>query len=85
MAPGGMGQAAETYVVDRIRSLANWNAHNANDLRANQPGFDVLAVNAAGRELRVSVKSVSTGGSRHDYAIGGPSSSTRQTFTPSLT
>ncbi len=70
MARGGLGQAAETHVVERIRSLAGWNAHNANNLRANQAGFDVLAVDAAGREVRVSVKGVSTGGSRHDYAIG---------------
>jgi hypothetical protein len=65
-----MGQAAESHVVDRIRALPGWNAHNANQFRANQPGFDVLAVNDAGREVRVSVKSVSTGGERHDYAIG---------------
>ena len=70
MARGGMGRAAETYVVDRIRSLPGWDAHNANDLQANQPGFDVVAVNAAGRKVRVSVKSVSTRGTRHDYAIG---------------
>jgi hypothetical protein len=36
----------------------------------NQPGFDVLATNDAGRQVQVSVKSVSTGGARHDYAIG---------------
>ena len=70
MARGGMGQAAESHVVDRIRSLPGWEALNANSVRVNQPGFDVLAVSVAGRELRVSVKSVSTGGSRHDYAIG---------------
>jgi hypothetical protein len=70
VARGGMGQAAETYVVRRIKSLSGWDAHNANDLRANQPGVDVVAVNAAGREVRLSVKSVSTGGSRHDYTIG---------------
>jgi len=70
MARGGMGDAAERFVVERIRSLPGWRAGNANDARTNQPGFDVLAVDAAGRELRISVKSVSTGGGRHDYAIG---------------
>ena len=70
MARGGLGPVAETHVVDRIKLLAGWDAHNANDLRRNQPGFDVLAVSAAGREVRVSVKSVSTGGTRQDYAIG---------------
>ena len=70
MARGGMGDAAEHWIVQRIRALPGWDAHNANDSRLNQPGFDVLAINAAGRQLRVSVKSVSTGGSRHDYGIG---------------
>jgi hypothetical protein len=70
VARGGMGDAAERWIIERIRSLPGWNAHNTNETRANQPGFDVLAVNAVGREVRVSVKSVSTGGTRHDYAIG---------------
>lgn len=70
MARGGMGKAAENHVVDRITSLPGCKARNANDSRNNQPGFDVLATNAAGHEVRVSVESVSTGGVRHDYAIG---------------
>jgi hypothetical protein len=70
VACGGMGQAAERYLVDRIRSLPGWEAHNANYLRLNQPGFGVRAVSTSGRDVRVSVESVSTGGSRHDYAIG---------------
>ena len=70
MARGGMGNAAERYVVERIQSLPGWIARNANDTRTNQPGFDVLAMDASGRRVLVSVKSVSTGGVRHDYAIG---------------
>jgi hypothetical protein len=70
VARGGMGDAAERYVVERIQSLPGWTARNANDTRANQPGFDVLATDASGRKVLVSVKSVSTGGVRHDYAIG---------------
>lgn len=70
MTRGGMGQVAEVYVVDRIRALPGWDAENANDSRANQPGFDVLAINTDGRQVLVSVKSVSTSGARHDYAIG---------------
>jgi hypothetical protein len=70
MARGGMGDAAERWIVERIRALPDWDAHNANHSRLNQPGFDVLATNSAGHQLRVSVKSVSTGGTRHDYGIG---------------
>jgi len=65
-----LGAAAEHWIAERIRALPGWDAHNANDSRVNQPGFDVLAVDADGRQLRVSVKSVSTGGMRHDYGIG---------------
>jgi len=50
--------------------LPGWSAVDANALRINQPGFDVLACHDDGRQLRISVKSVSTGGSRHDYGIG---------------
>lgn len=70
MARGGYGAAAEQYVIERVSQLAGWSAVNANSLRANQPGFDVLARHHSGRELRISVKSVSTGGKRHDYGIG---------------
>jgi hypothetical protein len=70
VARGGLGAAAEHWIVERIRALPGWDAHNANESRFNQPGFDVLAINAAGRRIRVSVKSVSTGGTRHDYGIG---------------
>jgi len=65
-----MGHVAERWIVERVRALPGWDADNVNDSRGNQPGFDVLAVNAAGRQLRVSVKRVSTGGIRHDYGIG---------------
>ena len=70
MARGGMGAAAEHWIVERIRALPGWDAHNANESRFNQPGFDVIARTTAGHQIRVSVKSVSTGGTRHDYAIG---------------
>jgi hypothetical protein len=65
-----MGAAAEHWIVERIRALPGWDAHNANESRFNQPGFDVIAINTAGHQIRVSVKSVSTGGTRHDYGIG---------------
>jgi hypothetical protein len=71
MARGGRGDEAEDYIVTRINALAAWKAVNANVARRNQPGFDVVATNeTTGREVLVSVKSVSSGGSRHDYAIG---------------
>jgi hypothetical protein len=70
MARGGYGTAAEQYVIERVNQLAGWSAVNANSLRANQPGFDVLTRHHSGRELRISVKSVSAGGKRHDYGIG---------------
>jgi hypothetical protein len=53
-----------------VNQLIGWSAVNANSARANQPGFDVVARHRDGRELRISVKSVSTGGKRHDYGIG---------------
>jgi hypothetical protein len=53
-----------------VSQLPGWSAVNANVARVNQPGFDVLARHRDGRELRISVKSVSTGGNRHDYGIG---------------
>jgi hypothetical protein len=65
-----VGLSAEQYVVQRINELAGWSAINANDLRSNQPGFDVLARSEAGREVRVSVKSKAPRGSRHDYEVG---------------
>ncbi len=70
MARGRYGAAAEQYVIERVNQLAGWSAVDANSLRVNQPGFDVLARHRNGRELRVSVKSVSSGGKRHDYGIG---------------
>ncbi|GAA1434390.1 hypothetical protein GCM10009616_28680 [Microlunatus lacustris] len=70
MARGGLGQEAEDYVVEQVRLLPGWAADNANESRVNQPGFDVLACHAGGRQLRVSVKSVSKGGVRQDYSIG---------------
>jgi hypothetical protein len=70
MARGGCGPAAELYVVERVNQLDGWSAVNANSIRANQPGFDVLARRRDGQELRISVKSVSTGGKRHDHGIG---------------
>jgi hypothetical protein len=70
LAPGGYEVAAEQYVVERVNQLIGWSAVNANLVRANQPGFDVVARHRGGRELRISVKSVSTGGKRHDYGIG---------------
>jgi hypothetical protein len=66
----GHGEAAERYVVERMGRLPGWSAVDANALRINQPGFDVLASHDDGRQLRISVKSASTGGSRHDYGIG---------------
>jgi len=45
-------------------------AFDANATRANQPGFDLIARRDDGRELRVSVKSVSVNGARHDYGVG---------------
>lgn len=70
MVRGGHGREAEQYVMERIGSLPGWSAVDANAARRNQPGFDLLARHRDGRELRVSVKSVSTGGTRHDYGIG---------------
>jgi hypothetical protein len=70
MTRGGHGPEAEQYVIERVSRLAGWSAMDANAARANQPGFDVLARHESGRELRISVKSVSTGGRRHDYGIG---------------
>ena len=64
------GLSAEQYVVQRINKLAGWSAINANDLRTNQPGFDVLARRDDGRELRVSVKGKAPRGSQHDYEVG---------------
>jgi hypothetical protein len=64
------GLSAEQYVVQRINDLTGWSAINANDLRTNQPGFDVLARRRDGREVRVSVKGKAPRGSRHDYEIG---------------
>jgi hypothetical protein len=70
VARGGHGSEAEQYVIDRVNRLHGWSASNANAVRPNQPGFDVVACHEDGRELRISVKSVSTGGRRHDYGIG---------------
>jgi hypothetical protein len=67
---GGRGSEAEQYIIDRVNRLDGWSASNANTARANQPGFDVVARHENGWELRISVKSVSTGGRRHDYGIG---------------
>jgi hypothetical protein len=53
-----------------VNRLDGWSAFNANTARGNQPGFDVVARHEDGRELRISVMSVSTGGQRHDYGIG---------------
>jgi hypothetical protein len=61
---------AERFVIERVGRLPGWSAVDANALRGNQPGFDVLAHHDDGRQLRISVKSVSTGGNRHDYGIG---------------
>jgi hypothetical protein len=41
----------------------------------------VLAIDGIGREVRVSVKSVSTGGVRHDYAIGAAGRRAEETGT----
>ena len=46
-----MGVAAEHWIVERIRALPGWDAHNANESRVNQPGFDVVAMHAAGRRI----------------------------------
>ena len=71
MVRGGRGNEAEEYVVDRINGLPAWQAINANVAKINQRGFDVVATNGvSGRKVLVSVKSVSSGGTRHDYAIG---------------
>ena len=70
MARGRHGEAAERYVLERVGGLPGWSAVDANAQRGNQPGFDVLARHDGGRQLRISVKSVSTGGNRHDYGIG---------------
>jgi hypothetical protein len=43
VARGGMGDAAEHWIVERIRALPGWDAHDANKSRFNQPGFDVVA------------------------------------------
>jgi hypothetical protein len=43
---------------------------DANATRANQPEFDVLARHESGREMRISVKSVSGGAARCDFGIG---------------
>src|SRR6476659_3045314 len=67
MARGGWGPEAEDYIVERIGLLPGWKAVNVNRARHNTPGHDVLAANADGRELLVSVKSRSRG---RDYAIG---------------
>jgi hypothetical protein len=70
MTRGGHGSEAEKYVIERLRGLAGWLAMDANAARPNQPGFDVLGRHENGRELRISVKSVSTGGVRCDFGIG---------------
>ncbi len=70
MARGGDGHKAEQYVIERVASLSGWTATDANAVRANQPGFDVLARHQDGRELRISVKSVTRGGARCDFGIG---------------
>jgi hypothetical protein len=67
---GGHGQAAERYVIERVGRLPGWSAVDANAVRGNQPGFDVLARHEDRRKLRISVKSMSTGGSRYDFGIG---------------
>ncbi len=69
MTRGGHGPEVEQYVIERVSRLAGWSAMDANATRANHPGFDVLARHENGRELRISVKSVSTGG-RCDFGIG---------------
>jgi hypothetical protein len=64
------GLSAEQYVVQRVNELHGWSAVNANDLRTNQPGFDVVARRADGREVHISVKGKAARGSRHDYEVG---------------
>jgi hypothetical protein len=66
------GLSAEQYIVRRINELPGWTAINANDLRTNQPGYDVLARREDGREVRVSVKGkwVNLPVARHDYEVG---------------
>ncbi len=70
MTRGGRGPEAEQYVIERVRRLASWSATDANATRTNHPGFDVLARHKNGREVWISVKSVSTGGVRCDFGIG---------------
>jgi hypothetical protein len=60
MTRGGRGREAELYVIQRINELPGWSATDANILRHNQPGYDVLATHENGRQLRVSVKSIDT-------------------------
>jgi hypothetical protein len=67
-----LADQAENYVIDRIRSLPGWTAVNANDIRYNQPRYDVIATDSAGREVRVSVKSASTGGAKQAYTVDTP-------------
>jgi hypothetical protein len=67
-----LADQAGNCVIDRIRSLPGWTAVNANDIRYNQPRYDVIATNNAGRELRVSVKSASTGGAKQAYTVDTP-------------
>ena len=67
MARGGYGLEAEAHMVERIDALPAWTAINLNEKRKNNPGPDLLATRADGRQVTVSVKSRDGG---KDYEIG---------------
>jgi len=54
-------------MVERIDALPAWTAINLNEKRKNNPGPDLLATRADGRQVTVSVKSRDGG---KDYEIG---------------
>ena len=51
MARGGYGLEAEAHMVERIDALPAWTAINLNAKRKNNPGPDLLATRADGRQV----------------------------------
>ena len=61
MARGGYGLEAEAHMVERIDALPAWTAINLNEKRKNNPGPDLPATRADGRQVTVSVKAAMAG------------------------
>ena len=51
MRGGGRGREAELYVLQRVE---RWSAIDANSVKMNQPGFDVLARHSDCSQVRIS-------------------------------